>query len=698
MDPVADTLNEARQLHLTGQWAAAFAVYERVLSQHPESFDARQLLGTLCLQLGQPEAAIVHLSHAHALRPQAFFVLGNRGLAFKMLNQLSAALADLDEAIRLNPQYAEGINNRGLVHLSLGQWAESLVDFDNALAINSNALDALSNKGIVLQKLGRLEEACACFKEVVKRQPGMPEAYSNLASIQLERQLPKESLQLLEQALALKPDYIDAMVNLANTYLQLANPLKALEWAQRALQLVPGLATALRASGLSLKELERPREALACFDEVLGQLPNDVDALINRGNTRMALGLFQESLDDFITARRVSPASAPIWVDCANAYEELGDLESALNCLNEAIRLSPTFAEAYSNRGHIHHEKLDMPRAIADFNQALLLNPNLGDAHWNLGLARLHTGELREGFLGYEWRWKTERGAGRRFKREFKQPLWLGDADLSGRAILVYAEQGLGDSIQFARYLPLLNGLGATVIVEVQRALVPLFREHLLGGPYTVIAKGDALPEFDYQIAMLSLPLAFKTDLNSVPAQLPYFTVDGVRQARWRSVLGESGFKIAIAWKGNTRGLIDKRSFGLQHFAALASLPTVRLISLQKNAGSEELTSLARQFNVEHLNEPFDAPGEAFLDSSAVMSLADLIITSDTSLTHLAGALNRPCFLPLRYASEWRWLTTGSQSPWYPRHRLFRQPAVGDWDSVFADVYKAVSALIAGQP
>jgi len=686
---------EGRQHHLTGQWDQALACYQQVLTTHADHFDAAQLAGTLCLQGGEPQAALHYLNRALAIRPEAFFVWGHRATALLHLERPSEALTDFNHAISLKPDYRDGYNNRGLCHMAMHQWQDALADFDRALSLVPHAPDTLMNQGIVLSKLNRFTQAQVAFEKALALNPNVAEAYSNLGNLHLERGMSAQAIAYFHKALTLRAHYPEAWLNLGNAHRQLEQTSEALAAYQRAVDLAPSWAPAWRALGLAFKDAYRFSDAVTALNKAIELDPEEIDAYINRGNAHMELGRFEAALADFEFARAASPAQAPLWVNCGNAYEALERLDDALACHSMALTLDPEFIEAYSNRGHVQLERLDLPAALADFEAALQRQPEFGDARWNRALAWLQSGRLADGFKEYEWRWHTERGAGRRFRRHFAQPLWLGEGDLRGKTLLVYAEQGLGDTLQFARFIPMLEALGARVIFEVQRPLVPLLSAHLLHSHATVIAKGDALPDFDWQVPIMSLASAFQVDLASVPHSIPYIEADPVRVAKVTSVLNTraSGrFKIAIAWKGNTRGLVDRRAFALERFKSIAEIPGVELISVQKNEGSEELHQTSLGFQVTTFPEPFD--DVPFLDTAAVFRAVDLIITSDTSLTHLAGALGCHTFLPLRFAAEWRWLLDRSDSPWYPNHRLFRQPVLGDWESVFTHMRHHITAMM----
>jgi tetratricopeptide (TPR) repeat protein len=330
------------------------------------------------------------------------------------------------------------------------------------------------------------------------------------------------------------------------------------------------------------------------------------------------------------------------------------------------------------------YEILNEPlEALKNYDYATDLDPQYQIVYWNKAITLLRMGELFEGWKLYEKRWAHEEFIVN--KRSFKQPLWLGQESLEGKTILLYSEQGLGDTLQFCRYAELVHARGAKVILEVPKFMIQVLEG--LRGVERFVAKGDALPDFDFQCPLMSLPLAFKTSLETIPANVPYLFTRQERVQRWAKHIGSEGFKIGIGWQGSTHGRVDVgRSFHLSLFEQIAKIEGVRLISLQKNTGTEQLQNLPAGMHIETLPQDFDAGDGAFLDSAAVMKCLDLVISSDTALTHLAGALGVKTWLPLKYVPDWRWMMERQDSPWYPSHRLFRQKSLGDWQGVFQEI------------
>jgi hypothetical protein len=336
-----------------------------------------------------------------------------------------------------------------------------------------------------------------------------------------------------------------------------------------------------------------------------------------------------------------------------------------------------------------------LDEALASYDRAIALNPGYDEAYNNRGMARLLLGHFAEGWADYEHRWGAKTFLGKR--PEVNAPAWNGE-DLRGRRILVFAEQGLGDTIQFARYLPLLAERGAKVTFLVRESLLRLLRP--LRSNAELVSRIEPGAAFDFQCAMMSLPHVFGTAADTIPRRVPYLEPEADLVAHWKQKIGSDGFKIGIVWHAKSSSTAEvrrhglRRSFPLAELAPLSRISGVRFISLQKHEGLDQLLTLPAGMRVETLGDEFDNQGDAFIDSAAVMQCLDLIITADTSIAHLAGALGRPAWILLRYVPDWRWLLGRDDSPWYPTLRLFRQTTEGDWKSAVARAAEQLKPLI----
>jgi tetratricopeptide (TPR) repeat protein len=493
----------------------------------------------------------------------------------------------------------------------------------------------------------------------------------------------------------MQPTHFDALHLSGLIYAQSRNLVLALELLSKAINIKPDFAHALSNRGNVLKELKRFEEALTSYDSAISIKPDFADAYYNRGIALKELKRFEDAIASYDRAIEIMPDFAEAYSNRGNALTELKREEEAVANYKRAIEIMPDFAEAYYNLGNALKELMRMEDALACFDKSIEVKPDYAEAYWNKSLSLLLSGDFVRGWNLYEWRWKKEDTLEN--KRNFLQPLWLGVEDIADKTILLHAEQGLGDTIQFCRYAKLVKERGARLLLEVPKALLGLLSG--LEGVDQFVEKGKALPSFDYHCPLMSLPLAFNTAIESIPNKIPYIHSNLNNQIKWQELIGGAGFKVAVCWQGSTKAKVDVgRSFPVSLFEGLAQIDGVRLISLQKNEGVEQLKNLPAGMIVEALPDDFDGGENAFLDSAAVMKCMDLVITSDTALTHLAGALGVKTWLPLKYVPDWRWMLNRSDSPWYPNHRLFRQKTSDDWISVFTEMEKELKSLVSSKP
>ena len=531
---------------------------------------------------------------------------------------------------------------------------------------------------VALHQQGRLREAEKLYARVLKAAPDQFDALHLLGLAKAQGGQMGEAHRLISGALKLNPKMPDAWVNLANVLHALKRDTEALDCLDKALALRPGDANALQSRGNALLALGRPQEALACFDEVLARNPRHGEARLNRGSALAGLGRTAPALADFDTALALMPGHPAALYNRGNALAALGRYDEALTAFDRALAAAPGHGNAWNNRGRALQALGRHAEAVASFDKAIELQKDYADAHFNRALSLLTLGDLAHGFEQYEWRWK--RSGMRDTRRGYGKPLWLGEYPLARKTILLHAEQGLGDTIQFARYAPRLARAGATVVLEVQPEL-----KNLLAGVEGVAschARGDQLPAYDVHCPLGSLPLAFKTEPASIPADIPYLRADQGRLAQWRARIDDlPGKRITIAWAGNASHANDRnRSIDLKLLEPLLALEGTSFLSIQRELRGDDAETLARLSNVRHLGGEF----ADMADTAAIAALTDLTISVDTSVVHLAGALGRPVWVMLPFAPDWRWTLSGGNCPWYPQARLFRQPALGDWPGAIA--------------
>ncbi len=492
----------------------------------------------------------------------------------------------------------------------------------------------------------------------------------------------------------LNPEYPEALYA-GGTILHEAGQFDAaLEFFDEALRLKPDFCQAWFGRGNVLQKLKRLHAALGAYEAALALSPDHPDISTNRGVAFYELGRNAEALAAYETALCLKPDFPQALLNRANVFLRLAQPALALADCDAALRLMPDYLEALSSKGIALRDLGRFEEAIAAFDRALALAPGFAHARNNRAAVRMLLGDFERGWEDYEFRWI----GGDTPKRELKLPLpeWSGTVR-PGEHILVFDEQGFGDAIQFSRYLPPLVKAGAKVTFFCRKAL-----HRLLGTLDPAISLVDtivAVEAFDSQIALSSLPFVLQTRIETIPRATPYLFAEAERTLLWTTRIGGEGFKIGICWHGNQNLRADPaRSIPLALFAPLSSIEGVRLIGLQIGLGVEQLDGLPPSCRVETLGDDFDAGPDAFLDTAAVMAGLDLILTCDTSIAHLAGALGRPTWLLLKPIPDWRWLLDRTDSPWYPTMTLFRRTEAEDWSDLFVRVAAALIGRSAQTP
>ena len=650
---------EGLTLHQQGVLDRAAVLYQEVLQSEPDHADSLHLLGVVASQLGNYSAAIDFIRRAIKLQPD-------------------------------NPHFHF---NLGVSKEGLGQLSEAVESFLIAISLDSRNADAYLNCGNCLHCLGDAESAVEAFRQAISVRPTYAAAHSNLGNALQDMVRWDESIESHHRAVELAPNVALFHFNLGNALKAIQRYPAALQSYETALRLQPDHAGALGNQGAVLMELGLVEEALTSFEQLTVLRPGDAKAHSNLGNALVAQKRFGDAIRRFEHANTIAPADSQIYMNWANALVGIGDIAAAIDRLKNALAIDPEYAEAYSNLGSALKALGQFASAIEHFDRAIYLEPSLAEAHWNKGLALLLLGDLQAGWSLYEWRLQTKEYL--KNPSTFAQPLWLGQAafggieGLAGKTILVHSEQGLGDTIQFARYLPLLADRGARVIFELPQVLLGSLQR--IPGVDEFLVKGQALPAADFHCPLLSLPLAFKTTLESIPSPGPYLEADAEKVKQWSGRLGrKSRPRIGLVWSGNTQHKNDhNRSIPLE--LLLTQLPDrFEWVSLQREVRETDQRVLEFNSRVHH----FGSELEDFTDTAALCALMDLVISVDTSVAHLSGALGRPTWVLLPHVPDWRWLLDREDSPWYACVRLYRQPAPGDWSPVMGQIEHSLNQFL----
>jgi Flp pilus assembly protein TadD len=487
------------------------------------------------------------------------------------------------------------------------------------------------------------------------------------------------------------PRHVEALYQLGNVLAYQNRFGEAADCYRQLIELQPAHAEARNNLGVMLAEQRQFAAAISCYEQAIAIKPQYADAHYNLGNALKNLLRLEEAVASYRQALRLKAGFAGAHLNLGIALAYQGYPEAALAEYHEALQLSPDWAEAHNNLGLALSHLGRHVEALLKYDRALQLRPDFADAHYNRSLSWLALSNFKQGWDEYEWRWRLADVVPRRFAA----PLWDG-SELAGRTILLHCEQGLGDSIQFIRYAQRVKERGGTVLVEAPGTLLPLLAR--CRGIDRLVTRGEPLPHFDTHCPLMSLGRVFAAGILPIPVDIPYIFPDLVRVERWRQELsGLAAFKIGIAWQGSPGYRWDRlRSIPLTCFAPLGAVPGVRLISLQKGPGVDQLTA-PRGFDVIDLSASLDEASGAFEDTAAVMCSLDLVIAADTAAAHLAGALGRPAWLALALAPEWRWQLGRADTPWYPTMRLFRQTRLGDWDELFGRMAAELRLRVASE-
>ncbi len=655
---LANTLAAAVERIQAGRLEEAVKVLEanRKALKHPIGFN---ILGDIRLKQGNPRDALKAFDAAVKTAPSFPEAHCNRGVALQEMGRLEEALAAEERALRYRPDYATAHFNRGNILKELDRLDEALAAYDRALKQKPDLAEAQLNRGLTLIDKNRLVEALAAFRQAAALQPNMARAHLGRADAHHRLRQNKQALVAIEAALAIEPKYVDALV------------VK---------------------SGF-LVRMERGDEALAAAEQAIACGPSDPTAHAARSAALCKVNRFDEALAEADEAIRLAPEEPEGYVVRALALSELARVEEQWEMLQVAERLGASGHDFHEVRAIALAELGDLSEAAASFEQAIELEPDLARSHYYYSMLLLYLGRFERGWAEHEWRIKDA---------SFKQlaltkvaPPWQGES-LDGKKILVFSEQGLGDAIQFARFVPDVVARGGRVTFSVMRVLAGIVARSFPA--IDVTANLGLRRDFDYQVSVMSLPYVLGRGADTRTESVPYLVADGVRVDKWRERVGPEGFKVGVAWQGNPGYYRDRyRSIPLRRFAPLAAVPGVRLISIQAINGLDQLDALPAGMTVERFGAEIEDNPDGLEEVAGLMANLDLLITSDTGTAHLAGALGRPIWVALRYRPDWRWLHERTDSPWYPTMRLFRQTRHDDWDGVFAEIVAALGEKVAGK-
>ncbi|MCL1469640.1 tetratricopeptide repeat protein [Argonema antarcticum] len=672
------SLLTALQHYQAGRLSQAEQIYSQILQKEPYNIDALQLLGITATGLGKHELAIECFRKAIEVAPGVADFHYNLGMALQEQNRVEEALVCYQQTLALEPNHAGAYYNLGKALQEQGRLPEATACYQQAILLEPNYAELHNRLGIVLQEQGLLAEATTYYNQALTIDPNYDDAYSNLGSVWLGQGELEEAIICYQQALALKPD--DALLynNLGGAMYKQRRLVEAVDCYQKALVQEPDNPVLYSNLGVTLKDLGKLEEAITCYRQALALDPNYAEAYSNLGGVMKQQKQLQEALACYRQALALNPHQAEFYNNLGNALEDGGEIEEALVCYRQALALNPKLAMTQNNLAHALLFQGKVEKAIAYLQPNSQLNPS---DRFSRAYLLLLAGDLQRGFAEYESRWL----GGETPPRQFPQPLWDGSR-LEGRTILLHAEQGLGDTIQFIRYAPLVAAYGGRLIVDCPRSLIRLLES--ISCIDRLIVQDTTLPEFDVHAPLMSLPWILGTTLENVPAQIPYLAPP--ESSIELEIPSESKLKVGIVWATYSSGkTAELRSSPLSHFLKLTDIPGIAFYSLEKDPQEQDLILLRQTACVQNLSHLLND----FADTAAIVAQLDLVITIDTSVAHLAGALGKQVWVLLPFDSDWRWMLHRQDSPWYPTMRLFRQPQPGDWQSLFVLVTQTLRNL-----
>jgi tetratricopeptide (TPR) repeat protein len=579
--------------------------------------------------------------------------------------------------------------SRGVSAQKAGRLGDACRHYEAAILADPGNAEARQLLGIALTAKGDRARAATVFRRAAELHPGIPSVHFNLG-VQLQSQDQHlDAIASFARAVALDPRYSDAMYGMGFSYRKLGRlPEAAREYAKAAgmdHKWVPDLLDA----GNELRAAGNLDEAVAAYRQCLAVLPNSAPVLNNLGIALQEQGLVAEAIAAFRQAIAADPLYAEAYNSLAPALQRLNRIDEAIDACLKAAEIDPSLGAAHTNLGNAYLALNDVPRALEAFSRAVRISPGESRFRANLCYAYLASGRLREAWPLYEERSLVDGSA---LMRKLDKPRWKGDADIRGRTLFVHAEQGFGDTIQFVRFSAVLSERGARVVVEVQPELKTLLGA--IEGASVVIGKGDPMPPFDLHCPMLSLPLGLETDVDSIPCPAPYIRADPFKAALWdaRFPAESARLRVGLVWSGQPRHKNDhNRSIPAILLRPLVANVRARFICLQNEIRQSDKAALADMPEI----ATACADLTSFSETAALIECMDLVVTVDTAVAHLAGAMGKPVWILLPFAADWRWMLAREDSPWYPTARLFRQPAVADWASVMSRVNDEIGRLAA---
>ncbi|MFZ6845827.1 tetratricopeptide repeat protein [Undibacterium sp. RuTC16W] len=639
-------------------------------------------LGFVLKEQGKNQEAEVQLGTALKLSPDDFDAEYLMASIASEGGRLSEAIQRYEKVLRLNPQFPFAYRELSFLLAQEDELEKAIAVIDSGLTHIPQNADFYLIRGNLLNRQNSSDEAILAYRKAISIRPDFFQAYIQLGQIFKRQKRVEDALETIDHAVRLNPGDLDALLIRGELLMTLDYVSEALDTYNTVLKIQPDCVDALIKSGILLQLEKRNSEALSYYQVALNKQPNLSIAWHNKSVIAFDSGNFQLALDDVERALKYDPSDVDTIVTYGLTLTSLERYVEAIKQFDLALQIQSGHLLANFYRGCAYQKLAKHEEALLDFTKAINIQPDFAKAHFEESLSRLVLGDLSVGWKKYEWRWQCSPFM--EGKRYFSVPLWLGEQSLKSKTILLYGEQGLGDTINFVRYVKLVVNQGAVVLLEVQPSLKALLSS--LPGVLEVYAQGEDLPDYDFHCPLPSLPCAFDTQLDTIPVENEYFNIHQIAPlavAKWREKIGETPLKkVGLVWSGNKDHQNDKnRSIPFEKFSKIL-IDGINFFSLQKEVRSTDQAALDAHPSVANWGDSFTD----FVDTAALIANLDLVVTVDTSVAHLAAAMGKPVWILIPFNPDWRWLLDRSDSPWYPTVTLFRQGADRDWAPVLDKV------------
>jgi tetratricopeptide (TPR) repeat protein len=686
----AERLLTAAEHYNAGRASAAGELCGDILNGHPDYLPALHLSAVIAFSEGRMSEGSALLGRVFARDPNHALAYATLGDALAVNGEREGAMSAFLRAVTLRPKDAGLHAKLGTALFELSRYEDAEAAYRHALTLDPNLSRARCNLGITLATERKFAEAEQVFRRLLMSGPSYPGAWRHLGNALTNQDKFGEAVAAYLNALSISPDDVELHIGLGNALYKQGEFDDAAVQYRRATVLAPDDVIPMRLLGHALHEGGRAGEAVEAYQKAALFDPRDVVISSNLGACLCGLGQYDAAIAACERALALNPDHAPAHTNLGIIYEKTGNADAAVAAHRRAISADPDYAKGYANLAVALRNKGDLDEALEISRQAVALAPDDPMTRYNHAHFLLMCGHLTEGFAEHQW--------GRRCKQlapgmpVFDGPEWQGE-NFAGKTLLLFAEYGIGDALQFVRYVPMVAARGGTVVLQVQPAIGPLLRAM---PDVIVVGRDEPVPHYDLQLPLMDLPRIFETTLETIPVGVPYLQADPAKVEAWRTALGhQPALKVGVVWAGSPLHKGDQqRSLSAEAVLPRLVMPGVQLFSLQKEPRPADIPVLQQLAG--DIIDLGPRLGD-FADTAAAVAALDLVISVDTSVAHLAGALGRPCWILLPHALDWRWLRDREDSPWYPSIRLFRQSKPQAWDSVLARVSAELARVVAGQ-